>query len=144
MCNTTKKNYSVQDKYTTTRLILLNTTLPIAPVELHKTKQLPPVGKEYVCFHINSKFPHASQCVKSRMQNKAIDSILYIYTLGKKTIVIKCMFQSSRLEDYMKTIGINLSLFTKSYFEHRLLPTLMALRFFLIHNTTFFCFWFNI
>ena len=36
-----KQNYSVQATYTPTSLTLLNTTLPIAPVELHKIKQLP-------------------------------------------------------------------------------------------------------
>ena len=29
------------------------------------------------------------------------------------------MLQSSRLEDHMKTIGIDQSSFTRSYFEHR-------------------------
>ena len=48
MCNTTKTNYSVQATYTTTHLTPLNTKLHISPVELHKTKQLPPDGKEYV------------------------------------------------------------------------------------------------
>ena len=32
--------------------------------------------------------------------------------------MIKCMLQSSRLEDYMKTIGIDRSLFTRSSIEH--------------------------
>ena len=40
-----KQNYSVQAIYETTCFIPLNTTLPIAPVEIHKTKQLPPAGK---------------------------------------------------------------------------------------------------
>ena len=40
-----KQNYSVRATSTTTRLPTLNTILPIAPVELHKTKQLPRTGK---------------------------------------------------------------------------------------------------
>ena len=55
-----KQNYSVQATYTPPRLTTLNTTLPIVPVELHKTTKLPPVGKEYLCFQINSKSPHAT------------------------------------------------------------------------------------
>ena len=90
-------------------MIPLNTTLHIAPVELHKTKQLPPSGKEYLCFQINSKSPHAEQCVKSRILNKAIDSILSIGTFEQKCVVIKCMLQSSHLEYHMKTIGIDQS-----------------------------------
>ena len=51
--------------------------------------------------------------------NEAIDSILSIDTFGKQCFVIKCMVQSSRLEDHMKTIGIYRSSLTKYYFEHR-------------------------
>ena len=45
-----KQNYSVQATSTPPRLKLLNTTLPIAPVELHTPNKLPLVGKEYFCF----------------------------------------------------------------------------------------------
>ena len=37
----------------------------------------------------------------------------------QKCVVIKCMLQSSRLEDHMKTMGIYQSSLTRSYFEHR-------------------------
>ena len=57
-----KQNYSVQATSTTTCLAPLNTTITIAPVELHKTKQLPPSGKEYLCFHINGRSSHSAQC----------------------------------------------------------------------------------
>ena len=97
----------------------LITTLTLAPVELTKTTELPPVGKEYLCFRVNSKSPHAAQCVKSRLLNQAIDSILSIDTFEQQCVVIKCMLQSSCLEDYMKTIGIDRSSFTRSSFEHR-------------------------
>ena len=97
----------------------LITTLPISPVELPKTTELPPVGKEYLCFRINSKYPHTEQYVKSRILNKAIDPILYINTFEQQYVMIKCMLQSSRLEDHMKTIRIDQSSFTRSYFEHR-------------------------
>ena len=76
MSNTTKTKYSVQATLTLTRLTLLNNTIPIAPVELHITKKLLPADREYLCFHINCKYPHAARCVKSRIMNKAIDSIL--------------------------------------------------------------------
>ena len=33
--------------------------------------------------------------------------------------MVKCMLQSSRVEDRMKTIGIDQSSFTRSSFEHR-------------------------
>ena len=65
----------------------------IAPFDLPKTTELPPVGKEYLCFQINRKSPHAAQCVKSRILNKAIDSILSIDTFMKQCVVIKCMLQ---------------------------------------------------
>ena len=85
----------------------LNTTLTIAPVELHKTKQLSPASKYYLCFQIKSKSPHAAQCVKSQILNKAIDYILSIDTFEQERVVVKFMLQLSRLEDHMKTIGID-------------------------------------
>ena len=39
--------------------------------------------------------------------NKAIDSILSIDTFEKQCVVIKCMLQSSCIEDHMNTIGID-------------------------------------
>ena len=85
----------------------LNTTLPIAPVELHKPKQLLSAGKEYLCFQINGKSSHAAQWLKSRIMNKAIYSILYIGTFEQQCVVIKSMLQSPHLEYHMKTIGID-------------------------------------
>ena len=72
-----------------------------------------------MCYQNNSKYPHDAQCVKSRILNKAIDYILYIDTFEQKLVVIKCMLHSSRLEDHMKTISIDQSLCTMSYFEHK-------------------------
>ena len=68
---------------------------------------------------MDNKYPHAAQCVKSRVLNKVIDYILSINTFEKQCVVIKCMLQSSLLEDHMKTIGIDQSSFTRSSFEHR-------------------------
>ena len=45
-----KQNHSVQATSTPPRLTLLNTTVPIAPVQLHTRTKLPPVGEEYLCF----------------------------------------------------------------------------------------------
>ena len=119
-CVTPKRhNISVHTTSTPPRLTPLITTLPISPVELPKTTQLPPLGKEYLCFQVDNKSPHAAQCVKSIVLKKVIDSILYINKFEQQCVVIKCMLQSSRLEDHMKTIGIDQSSFTRSSFEHR-------------------------
>ena len=56
---------------------------------------------------INIKYPHAVYCVKSQILNNSICSILYIDTFEQQCVVIKFMLQSSRLEDHMKTIGID-------------------------------------
>ena len=48
------QNYSFQATSTTTRLTPLITTLPLAPIELTKTTELPPVGKEYLLFQVNN------------------------------------------------------------------------------------------
>ena len=55
-----KQNHSVQATSTAPRLTLLNTTVPIAPVRLHTRTKLPPVGKEYLCFQMNSRSPRDS------------------------------------------------------------------------------------
>ena len=81
MCNTTKTKLQCSGHiYTSRSLTPLKTTLPIAPVELHTTTKLLPVGIEYFCFQINSKSPHAAQCINSRILNKEIDYILSIDT----------------------------------------------------------------
>ena len=63
-CGTPQKHFSVQATSTSLSLTPLNTTLTIAPVELHTTTKLPLVGKEYLCYQINSKSTHAAQYVK--------------------------------------------------------------------------------
>ena len=77
-----KQNISVQDTSKPPSLTPLMTTLPLLPVELPKTAHLPPIGKEYLCFRVDNKSPHAAQCVKLRVLNKVIDSILSINTLS--------------------------------------------------------------
>ena len=106
MRNTTKKNYSVQDTSTTTGLKPLNTTLPLSPAELHTTTKLPPAGKEYLCFQIHGRSSYDAQCVKSRIMNNAIDSILSIDKFEIQCVVIKVMLQSPCIEYHMKTIDI--------------------------------------
>ena len=71
-----------------------------------------------MCLQVNSTSPHAAQCVKSRILNKAIDSILSIDAFEQPCFVTKCMLQSSRLEDHIKTIGIYQSSFNMYTFEH--------------------------
>ena len=73
-----KQNISVQATSTPPCLTPLITTLPLLPVELPKTAHLPPLDKECLCFQVDIKYPHAAQCFKSRVLNKAIDSILSI------------------------------------------------------------------
>ena len=95
------------------------TTLPLLPVELPKTTQLTPLGKEYLCFQVDNKSPHAAQCVKSRVFKKFIYSILSIKTFEQQCVVIKCLLKYSCLEDHMKTIGIEKFSFARSSFDHR-------------------------
>ena len=57
--------------------------------------------------------------VKQRVLKKVIDYILSINKFEQQYGLIECMLQSSRLEDHMKTIGIDQSSFARSSFEHR-------------------------
>ena len=95
-CVTPKRNnISVQATSTPPRLTPLITNLPILPIELPKIIQLPPLGKEYLCFQVENKSPHAAQCVKSRVLNKVIESILSINTFEQQCVVIKLLLQSA-------------------------------------------------
>ena len=113
------QNISVRATSTPPRWTPLITTLPFLPVELPKTTHFPPLGKEYLCFQVDNKSPHAAQCVKSRVSNKVIDAILSINPFEQQCVVIKYMLQSSRLEDHMKTIGIDQLSFTRSSLENK-------------------------
>ena len=67
-CATPRKKYiSVQATSTPPSLTLLITNLPLLPVELPRSTELPPIGKEYFCFQVDNRSPHAAQCVKSRI-----------------------------------------------------------------------------
>ena len=69
----------------------LNATLPITSVKLHTTTKLPPAGKEYLRFQINSKYSQAAKCVKSRITTKVVDYILSVDTFEQQCNVIKGM-----------------------------------------------------
>ena len=64
---------------------------------------------------------YAAWCVKLWILNKFIDYILYIDTFEQHFFVIKGMLQSPRIEDHMKTIGIEQSLSNGSSFEYKYL-----------------------
>ena len=53
--------------------------------------------------------------------NKVVGYILYVDTFEQQCVVIKGMLKSPRLEDHMKTIGIDQPLCKRSYFEHKFL-----------------------
>ena len=55
-----KHNTSVQTTYKPPRLTPLITTLPLLPSEQRKATHLHPLGKEYFCFQIDTKYPHAA------------------------------------------------------------------------------------
>ena len=75
-----KQNISVKATSTPPCLTPLINNLPLIPVQLPKTTELTPVGKEDLCFQVNSKSPDAAQCVKSRVLNNTKDYILSIDT----------------------------------------------------------------
>ena len=57
----------------------------------------------------------------------AVDYILSIDTFEQQCAVIKGMLQSPRLEEYMKTIGIDQSLCNISSFEHKCLNKIIKM-----------------
>ena len=59
-------------------LVLHSCLCQISSSTSTKSLKLPPSGKEYLCFHIDSKSSYAAQCEKSRAITKVIYSIIYI------------------------------------------------------------------
>ena len=92
--------------------------LPTKTVELHTSKQLPPAGKEYFCFQINSKSPHAAQYVTSRILNKAVYFILYIDTFEKNELRLNVCYNHHVLK-----IIWRLLIFTNHYSPGLLMNT---------------------
>ena len=97
----------------------LKAKLSISSVEFHKTYELQPASKAYLCFHINGKYPHSAQCVKLRIIKKVVDYILSIDTFEKQCVVVKGILQSPCLEDHMKTIDIYQSLSNRPSIKHK-------------------------
>ena len=121
MCNTKKKNYSVQETSTPTDLTPLNATLPIESVKLHTTYKLTPAGQEYLFFQINGKSSQAAKYVKSRTMTKIIDYILSIDTFEQQCVVLKGMLKFLRLKYHMKTISIDQLVSNRDSFKHKCL-----------------------
>ena len=90
-------------------------------LNLHKTTILPPVGKEYMCFQNNSKTSQAERCIKSRIMNKTIDSVLSIDTSEQQCVVLKGILKPPRFKNHVQTIGIDQSLINNSLYEQKCL-----------------------
>ena len=55
---------------------------------------LPTVGKEYICFQKDGKTAQSARCIKSRITNKVIGSVISIDTFEQQYVVLKFMLQS--------------------------------------------------
>ena len=49
-------------------------------LNLNTPTKLPPVGKAYMCFHIDGKYSQTAKCVKSGIINKIIYCVILIGT----------------------------------------------------------------
>ena len=83
---------------------------------LNTTATLPPVGKECMCFHIDGKSFQTAKGVKSMLINKVVGCVLYIDTFEQHCVLLKCMLQSPRIKDHMKTLSIDQSLSQSALF----------------------------
>ena len=90
-------------------------------LNLHKTKILPSVGKEYMCIQNDGKTAQAARCIKSRILTKVIKYIILVDTFEQQRVVLKSMLQSLRLKCHLKNIGIDQSLSNNSLYEHKFL-----------------------
>ena len=83
---------------------------------LHTTAKIIPLGKEYMCFHIDGKYFQAANCTKSMIMNKVIDYVFSIDKFEQQCVVLKSLLQTICIKDDMKTIGIDQSLSNSALF----------------------------
>ena len=69
------------------------------------------------------KSDQAARCIKSRIINKVIDSVISIDTYEQQCVVIKGILQSPRLKDHAPTIGIDPYLINNTIYEHKYLKS---------------------
>ena len=77
-----------------------------------------------MCFIKEGKTDQAVRCIKSRIMNKVIDSVLSIDIFEQQYVVLKGMLKSPRLKDHMQTIGIDPSLINNTIHEHKCLENI--------------------
>ena len=99
-CDTArKKNYIIPTISTTNhhkkRIADKSSTI----LNLNTPTILPTKGKEYMCFQKDVETAQASRCIKSRIMNKVIDSILSIDKFEQQYFMLKVMLQSPILKD---------------------------------------------
>ena len=92
-----EKSYSIPKNSTPNHHAQRIDATSVSLLNLHPTKKLPPVGKEYMCFQSDGK---------DRIMTKAIGCVLSINTFEKQCVVLKGILQLPRLKNHMKTIGI--------------------------------------
>ena len=76
-----------------------------------------------MCFQKDGKTAQADRCIKSRIMNKVIDSVILIDTFEQKYVVFKGMLKSPRLKYHVQTIGIYQSLRKMLYMNTNVLKT---------------------
>ena len=72
----------------------------------------------------NGKTDQAARCIKSRIINKVIDSVISIDTYEQQCVVIKGVLQSPRLKYHIQNIGIDQSLSKNAIYEHKCLENI--------------------
>ena len=73
------------------------------------------------------KYDQAARCIKSRIINKVIDSVISIDTFEQQCVVLKSMLQSPWLKYHVQTIGIDQSLRKNAIYEHKCLENIKKL-----------------
>ena len=58
------------------------------------SQKIPPSGNEYIFFQTDRETVHVSQCTKSRLFTKLIESIIGIESFQQQFVILKGLFQS--------------------------------------------------
>ena len=73
------------------------------------------------------KSDQAARCIKSRIMNNVIDSVLSMDKFEQKYVVLKGMLKSPRINYHVQTIGIHPSLSNNAIYEHKCLENIKKL-----------------
>ena len=123
---TRENNHSITA--TSDQVLLGSQSLKFQENKTHRPDQrLPTPRKEYLCLQIDCKSACESECDKSRVLTKVIESIIEIGSFDHMCVIIKELFHSEKLKQHIVKIVLYQSLSNSAMYKHRYLEIINKL-----------------